>query len=75
VEGRCDLCGSELYQRKDDNPEIIEKRLSSYEAETGLPLTQFYSAYKSGKFIELDAELSPDEVYKSITQSLAQAVV
>ena len=75
IEGYCNLCGSDLYQRKDDNPEIIEKRLSSYEAETGLPLTQFYNDYKSGKFIELNAELSPDEVYKSITQSLAQAVV
>lgn len=75
IEGRCDLCGSDLYQRKDDNPEIIEKRLNSYETETGLPLTEFYNKYKSGKFIELDAELSPDEVYKNITQSLAQAVV
>jgi adenylate kinase len=75
IEGYCNLCGSDLYQRKDDNPEIIEKRLNSYEAETGLPLTQFYNDYKSGKFIELNAELNPDEVYKSITQSLAQAVV
>jgi len=75
VESHCDLCGSELYQRKDDNPEIIEKRLSSYEAETGLPLTEFYNNYQAGKFIELNAELSPDEVYKSITQPLASLVV
>lgn len=29
-EGICDLCGRELYQRKDDKPEVVESRLQSY---------------------------------------------
>ena len=72
-EGICDLCGSELYQRKDDNPEIIEKRLDSYETETGEPLTKFYSSYDLAKFIEINAEASPDEVYMNIKDALKSA--
>ena len=39
--GRCDKCGSELYQRKDDEPEVIKKRLHEYEMQTG-PLLERY---------------------------------
>ncbi|MGB7295523.1 MAG: adenylate kinase [Candidatus Aminicenantales bacterium] len=34
VEGRCDICGGELYERADDRLEVIEKRLKVYEEET-----------------------------------------
>lgn len=68
--GICDLCGSELYQRKDDNAEVIEKRLSSYEKETGAPLTEFYTNYPAGKFIKINAELSPDKVYSAINAEI-----
>lgn len=34
IEGRCDVCGGELYQRADDRPEVIGKRLEVYEEET-----------------------------------------
>ena len=27
VEGRCDRCGGELYQRADDQPEVVQRRL------------------------------------------------
>ena len=40
--GVCDACGGELYQRDDDKPEAIEKRLKLYEDQT-LPLIKFYS--------------------------------
>jgi adenylate kinase len=35
VDGRCDVCGGELYERADDRLDIIEKRLKVYEEETG----------------------------------------
>jgi len=69
--GICDLCGSELYQRKDDSSDVIEKRLSSYESETGTPLTAFYSVYTDGQFIEINAESSPDAVYAEIKGALS----
>ncbi|MBE3116065.1 nucleoside monophosphate kinase [Candidatus Bathyarchaeota archaeon] len=45
VEGVCDKCGGELYQRSDDNPEVIKKRLQVYRYMTK-PLLQFYREKK-----------------------------
>ena len=42
VEGVCDLCGGELYQRKDDNEEALKVRLTHYNSETK-PLLDYYS--------------------------------
>lgn len=40
-EGVCDRCSGELFQRNDDQPDVIRKRLTVYEQET-LPLVQYY---------------------------------
>jgi len=40
-EGICDKCGGELYQRDDQKPEVIKKRLEVYRKETE-PLIQYY---------------------------------
>ena len=42
VEGVCDLCGGELYQRKDDNEEALKVRLQHYVTDTK-PLLDFYA--------------------------------
>ncbi len=41
VEGICDICGSPLIKRKDDNPETIKERLQVYYKNTK-PLIEFY---------------------------------
>ncbi len=41
TEGKCDACGGELVQRKDDAPETVRRRLQVYHAETE-PLKEFY---------------------------------
>lgn len=41
VEGICDICGSPLIKRKDDNPETIKERLEVYYKNTK-PLIEFY---------------------------------
>jgi adenylate kinase len=41
VEGKCDKCGGETYQRDDDNEGTIRNRLSTYHAQTS-PLKAFY---------------------------------
>lgn len=69
-EGICDLCGSPLFQRKDDQPEVIERRLDSYEEETGKPLTEFYA---NDNLIEINAMQAPDQVLKDIKDQLAVA--
>jgi adenylate kinase len=37
----CDKCGGPLYQRSDDNPEIIKKRIEVYEEQTR-PILQLF---------------------------------
>ena len=41
VEGVCDKCGGQLYQRSDDTPEVIKQRLQVYQEQTS-PLLQHY---------------------------------
>ena len=40
-EGVCDKCGGPLYQRSDDNPEVIKKRLQVYQEQTK-PLLEYF---------------------------------
>lgn len=41
IEGKCDLCGSDIIQRKDDAKETVAKRLQIYNSETE-PLIKYY---------------------------------
>ena len=41
IEGKCDKCGGELIQRKDDNPEMIKTRLEVYR-EQSKPVIKYY---------------------------------
>lgn len=59
VPGVCDLCGGELYQRPDDSPETVRKRLEVYLAETA-PLIDYYR--EVGKLVEVDGEGGIEEV-------------
>jgi adenylate kinase len=45
VEGKCDKCGGELYQRSDDNEEVIKNRLQVYQNQTS-PLLVYYKEKK-----------------------------
>jgi len=45
VENVCDKCGGPLYQRSDDNPEVIKKRLQVYQEQTK-PLLEFFEEKK-----------------------------
>jgi adenylate kinase len=45
VEGVCDKCGGQLYQRSDDNEEVIKKRLQVYSEQTK-PLLNYFKKQK-----------------------------
>lgn len=62
-ENICDECGGELYQRKDDNEEVAMQRFETYNTETA-PLVDYYT--KKGLLVTVDANKTPDEVYKEI---------
>jgi adenylate kinase len=51
-EGICDRCGSQLFQRDDDKPETISKRLIEHSEKTA-PLVDYYGA--QGKLVGIDA--------------------
>lgn len=68
VPGRCDRCGGELYQRSDDQPEAIEKRLEVYLSDTA-PVIDYYRA--QSKLVEVNGERSIEEVGKETVAALA----
>jgi adenylate kinase len=59
VWGKCDRCGGELYQRPDDTPETVKKRLEVYFNETA-PVIEHYT--QLGTLVEVDGEGSVDEI-------------
>ncbi len=61
VEGVCDKCGGELYQREDDQPESIRVRLQAYNDSTA-PLVDYYQA--KGILKTISAEGSPEEIFE-----------
>jgi adenylate kinase len=66
----CSACGaSELYQREDDRPEVIGKRLEVYEEQTA-PIVHFYRT--EGLLITIDAEGSVSEITERATSALAR---
>lgn len=62
-EGICDLCGANLIQRKDDNPDTIRERLSVYDKQTKV-LIEYYE--KQGVLAKIDGMLAPEKVFKQI---------
>ena len=68
-EGVCDKCGSELYQRPDDNRETIERRLTVYSKETA-PLVDYYQ--ERGLLVEIDGEKDIEGVQKALREAVTQ---
>ncbi len=69
-EGICDLCGGSLYQREDDRPEIVARRLAVYHQES-LPLKDYYQ--KKGLLTTLRGD-TPLEVTLSALRKLLKNV-
>ena len=68
VEGVCDKCEGELYQRDDDKPEAIKARLKVYEDQTS-PLIGYYK--EKGLLIEVDANSEDiDGIVKNLNAKL-----
>ncbi|HTQ30987.1 MAG TPA: nucleoside monophosphate kinase [Opitutaceae bacterium] len=65
VEGVCDRCGGQLYQRDDDRPESIRVRMQAYRESTQ-PLIDFYR--RRGLLISIEAKGAPEEIYERTRQ-------
>ena len=66
LEGVCDLCGSALVWRKDDQPDAVIERLRAYKTET-FPLVQYYE--NQGCLSRIDAGGSMEEVERLVNQA------
>jgi adenylate kinase len=66
-EGVCDICGGELFQRDDDKPETIRRRLQVYNDQTA-PLVGYYR--DKGLLRTIEAEGRVDEVTRRAIDAL-----
>ena len=64
-EGKCDVCGTELTQRKDDNEETAKSRFETYFRETA-PLIDYYK--EKNVLSTINADGSIDEVWERLLQ-------
>ena len=67
VEGRCDKCDADLYQRSDDKAETVAKRLVEFDAKTS-PLVDYYA--KSNILKSVDGNKAIAEVTEDINSIL-----
>ena len=66
MDGRCDKCNGQLYQRDDDKPEVIQQRLELYRKQTQ-PLLLYYSSKNLVRNISnKQAGVSPEAVVEEI---------
>ena len=67
VEGICDKCGGELYQRADDNEESMNTRVKTY-FEVTEPIIEYYK--EKGVLKTVDSSRTPEETFKDIEDIL-----
>ena len=67
VEGICDNDGAKLIIREDDRPEVVQKRIATYQ-ETMAPLIAYYA--QLGNFKTVDTSGSIDEVTKMVIDKI-----
>jgi adenylate kinase len=69
VAGKCDVDGSELYQRDDDKAETVAKRINVYLEQTA-PLVEYYR--KQGKLVEIDGTQSIETVTGALLAAIKE---
>lgn len=69
-EGRCDQCGSQLTQRKDDEPATVRRRLEVYSEQTE-PLIQHYKS-STAPVHHVDGDRAVEDVQRDLIRLLEQ---
>lgn len=69
VEGVCDVCGGELYQRNDDNEETVANRIKVYSEETS-PLIEYYT--NKDVILNVDGQQDISKVFEDIKSALGE---
>ncbi len=66
-EGICDVCGTKLIQRNDDNEETVKNRIDIYKSQTSV-LIDYYK--DKGILVSIDGANSPEEVFEEFCDKL-----
>ncbi len=69
VEGVCDVCGGEVYQRADDSEETVLNRFKVYNEQTS-PLIEYYT--NTGKLAPIDGATGLEKVFADICAALGE---
>ena len=72
IEGVCDKCGGELFQRPDDKEATVLNRLKVYEAETK-PLIEYY--IKKGILKKVSGDLGVEDLFKVLSKVFSDAKI
>lgn len=73
VEGVCDKCGEQLYQRSDDTAEVIKDRIQVYEKQTQ-PILQYYKEKKiplvefKTESLDMPPEIAVEKILKNLKE-------
>lgn len=69
IAGKCDTCGSDVIQRKDDSEETVRERLNVYNEQTE-PLIEYYNSEKV--LFAVDGTQGIDVVFQNICDILGR---
>ena len=69
IDSVCDICGSKLYQRSDDNLEAFKNRYKMYNEKTK-PIIEYYE--KKGVLKKIDGNNTPEEVFKMVDEIISK---
>lgn len=69
IDSVCDICGSKLYQRSDDNLEAFKNRYKMYNEKTK-PIIEYYE--KKGVLKNIDGNNTPEEVFKMVDEIISK---
>jgi adenylate kinase len=67
VPGVCDRCGGPLYQREDDKPEVVARRLEVYRQQFA-PIIEYYR--RKGVLVDVDASEQAEVVVPRVLKLL-----
>ncbi|MDA1216427.1 MAG: adenylate kinase [Chloroflexi bacterium] len=67
--GICDVCGGELMQRADDQPDVVRKRLQTYEEQTA-PLVGYYK--EQGKLRTVNGDQAIEDVGRDLISAMME---
>ncbi len=66
--GKCNIDGSELYQREDDKAETVTRRIQVYNQQTA-PLIEYYQ--QRGLLVQIDGKQEIDEVSRLLQDAVS----